>query len=79
MKVRLVEMVPGWTDYGIVAEGAATDAPEIGEPFTVLMVHLDRLVVTASVVQIGAGWFATVDGCWYVWQAIAERRPVGLS
>ncbi len=74
MKIRLVNMATGWS-----ADGAVTDPPEIGKPFSVLMVEHGRLIMTDIVKWISWNEFQVADGTFFVWQPITKRRPVAVA
>lgn len=74
MKVRLVNMAADW-----ILDGAATDPPQVGQPFSVLMVEHGRLLLTDIVTRVDLNSFHVADGTFFVWQPITKRRPVGLA
>lgn len=63
MRVRLT----GLGEEDIAVDGATPGPPEIGKPFSVLVMSLEKLVVTGNVSHVGLDRFRTEDGTYYIW------------
>ena len=63
MNVRLT----GLCEEELIAHGAAVDPPIVGRPFSILLVHHEKVVVTANVAWVEFDHFVTEQGTIYSW------------
>lgn len=70
MRVRLTAL----GEARVAVDGAAADPPEVGKPFSLLLLSRGRLVVTGTVSLVGFDSFVTEEGDRYSWS-----REVGQS
>ena len=72
MKVRLTSLMQ---DEDVAVEGEAVGPPEIGKPYTVLVLSVNKVFTTGTPVSmVGFDRFLTKDGTFYSW-----AREVGQA